>query len=124
MRIYFVFSLFYAMRKYYLLVTEIMNVTAIIEMEIPAIIFVVSGSSNINVPTTMAVIGSNTPSTDAFVAPMFLDAIANVEVEITVGSRANPKRLSQSCQFVIPVVIVVSELMILHRNTIVPIVRA
>ena len=37
--------------------------------------FVVSASPNTKVPISIAVIGSNTPSTDAFVAPMFLVAL-------------------------------------------------
>ena len=39
-------------------------------MPMPRTIFVVKGSPNISVPTRMAVIGSKTPSTEAFVAPL------------------------------------------------------
>ena len=48
--------------------------------------FVVSGSPNIIVPTRIAVIGSNTPSTDAFVAPILRVAIASVAVETIILS--------------------------------------
>lgn len=44
---------------------------------------------NISVPTRIAVIGSNTPSTEALVAPIFRVAIANVAVETMVGNIAN-----------------------------------
>ena len=47
-------------------------------MQMPTMMFVVSGSANIIVPTKIAVIGSNTPSTDAFVAPILRVAIARV----------------------------------------------
>lgn len=65
---------------------EIMNVTATMAIQMPVIIFVVSGSPNIRVPTRIAVIGSNTPNTDALVAPIFLVAMARVAVETMVGS--------------------------------------
>ena len=86
---------------HYRLVTVIMNVTATMAMEIPTMIFVVSGSPNISVPTTMAVMGSKTPRTDALVAPMFREAMARVAVETMVGNRASPTRLSQSAPVVI-----------------------
>lgn len=70
-----------------------MNVTATMAMEIPTMIFVVSGSPNISVPTTMAVMGSKTPRTDALVAPIFREAMARVAVETMVGNRASPTRL-------------------------------
>ena len=94
-----------------------MNVTATMAMEIPTMIFVVSGSPNISVPTTMAVMGSKTPRTDALVAPMFREAMARVAVETMVGNRASPTRLSQSAPVVIPAVMAVSELMIFPRNS-------
>ena len=93
-------------------------------MEIPTIMFVVSGSPNIRVPTTIAVIGSNTPKTEAFVAPIFRDAMASVAVETIVGNKARPTRFSQSAPVVIPAVMAVSELMIFPTNTIAPTVRA
>ena len=89
-----------------------MNVTATIAMDIPKIMFVVSGSSNIKVPTTIAVIGSNTPRTDAFVAPMLREAMAKVAVETIVGRIARPIRLNQSVHAVIPAVIAIPENMI------------
>ena len=52
----------------------IINVTATIEIRIPAMILVVSASPKTNVPTRIAVIGSKTPNTEALVAPMFLVA--------------------------------------------------
>ncbi len=85
-------------------------------MEIPTMMFVVSGSPNITVPTTMAVMGSNTPSTEALVAPMLREAMASVAVETMVGRRASPTRLSQSAPVVIPAVIAVSEQKIFSRN--------
>lgn len=66
------------MKDNYRLVTVIMNVTATMATEIPIMILVVSGSPNTSVPTTIAVIGSNTPSTEALVAPMLRDAMARV----------------------------------------------
>ena len=80
------------MKDNYRLVTVIMNVTATMATEIPIMILVVSGSPNTSVPTTIAVIGSNTPSTEALVAPMLRDAMARVAVETMVGSKASPKR--------------------------------
>ena len=76
------------------------------------------------VPTTMAVIGSKTPRTDAFVAPILRDAMAKVAVETIVGNSARPIRLSQSVPVVIPAVMAVSEKMIFPMNTIAPTVRA
>ena len=65
-------------------------------MPMPRIMFVVKGSPNISVPTRMAVIGSNTPSTEAFVAPILRVAMASIAVDTTVGNRANPtKQTSQ-----------------------------
>ena len=109
---------------FYRFVTVIMNVTATIAMEIPTMIFVVSGSPNMTVPTTMAVIGSKTPRTDAFVAPILRDAMAKVAVETIVGNSARPIRLSQSVPVVIPAVMAVPEKMIFPMNTIAPTVRA
>jgi len=65
-------------------------------MPMPTTMLVVRGSPNINVPTRMAVIGSKTPSTEAFVAPILRVAMARVAVETIVGSRAKPTKLSQS----------------------------
>ena len=58
--------------------------------------FVVSASPKTRVPTSMAVIGSKTPRTEALVAPMFLVAMARVAVETMVGRTASPMRLSHA----------------------------
>jgi hypothetical protein len=94
------------------LVRAIINVTATIEIVMPKTIFVVNGSWNISVPINMAVIGSKTPNTEAFVAPILRVAMASDAVETMVGSRANPAKLSQSTYSVIPNVMAVSETMI------------
>ena len=70
--------------------------TETIAMPIPIMIFVVRGSEKINVPTSIAVIGSKTPNTEAFVAPILRVATASVAVEIIVGKIANPMMFSQS----------------------------
>ena len=92
-------------------------------MPMPRRMLVVKGSPNISVPTRIAVIGSNTPSTEALVAPIFLVAMANVAVETMVGNRAKPTRFSQSQPVVIPAEIAVSEKDILAKNIIAPTVR-
>ena len=74
--------------------------TAIIAMQMPSMMFVVSGSPNITVPTRIAVMGSNTPSTDAFVAPMLRVAMARDAVDTIVGSSARPMRLSHVLHFI------------------------
>ena len=106
--------------SHYRLVTAIINVTAIIAMLMPMMIFVVSGSPSISVPTSMAVIGSNTPNTDAFVAPMLRVAMANVAVDTMVGSIANPIMLSQALQLSSPAVMGVDEKIILPKKTMAP----
>ena len=111
-------------RCFYLFVTEIINVTAIIEMQMPSMMFVVSGSPNITVPTRIAVMGSNTPSTDAFVAPMLRVAMARDAVDTIVGSNARPIRLSHAAPPSMPAVIAVLERAIFPRNTIAPTVKA
>ena len=60
------------------------------------IIFTVIFSPNANAPTRIAVTGSNTPRTEAFVGPIILVAIASIAVEITVGITASPIRLPQT----------------------------
>ena len=92
-------------------------------MPIPKRMFVVKGSPNISVPIRIAVIGSNTPSTEALVAPIFRVAMANVAVETMVGKRAKPAKFSQSPPVVIPAEIAVSEKVILPKNTIAPTMR-
>ena len=108
----------------YLFVTEIINVTATMAMQMPATMLVVSGSPNISVPTRMAVIGSKTPSTEAFVAPMLRVAMARVAVETIVGSSAKPTKLSHALPPSIPAVMAVSESRIMQRNTVAPTVKA
>ena len=93
-------------------------------MQMPTTILVVSGSPNINVPTKMAVIGSKTPSTEAFVAPILRVAMASVAVDTMVGSNAKPTKLSQAEPPSIPAVIVVSENRIIPKNTIAPTLKA
>lgn len=92
-------------------------------MAMPMMMLVVSGSPSISVPTSIAVIGSNTPNTDAFVAPMLRVAMASVAVDTMVGSSAKPTKLSQSPPVVMPAVMAVSEKAILPRNTNAPTVR-
>ena len=67
--------------------------------------FVVSASPKMSVPTRIAVIGSKTPRTEAFVAPIFLVAIARVDVETIVGRIASPMRLAHANPPSSPVVI-------------------
>ncbi len=80
-----------------------MKVTAITEIKMPMMMFDVSASPKTSVPTRMAVIGSNTPMTDAFVAPMFLVAIAKVAVDTIVGRIASPMRFIHAIPPVSPV---------------------
>lgn len=97
-----------------------MKVTAAIDIRIPVIIFEVSGSLNTAVPMRMAVIGSNTPSTEALVAPMLRVATANVAVDTIVGRRARPVRLSHAPAESRPAVIPASPDIILNRNITAP----
>ena len=90
----------------------------------PTTMLVVSGSPNTSVPTRMAVTGSNTPITEALVAPMLRVATAKVAVDTMVGSSASHTRLSQSVAPSIPAVISVSAMMMRARNTAAPTVRA
>lgn len=107
-------------RAYYLFVRLIIRVTATIAMLIPTIILIVNGSPNISVPTSIAVIGSNTPNTDAFVAPMLRVANASVAVDTMVGKMANPSRLNHDPAPSIPFIIVTSESNILTGKIIAP----
>ena len=111
-------------KRDYLFVTDIINVTATMAMHMPTIMLVVSGAPNIIVPTKMAVIGSKTPSTEAFVAPMLRVAMASVAVETIVGSSAKPTKLSQALPPSIPAVIVVSENRLIPKKTTAPTVKA
>lgn len=105
----------------YRFVAAIMNVTAAVAIKIPIIMFAVSASPKTSVPTRIAVTGSNTPSTEAFVAPMFLVAIASIAVDTMVGRIASPTRLPQAEYPSIPVVTPPSESKILPRKMIAPI---
>ena len=93
-------------------------------MHIPNTTLVVSGSPNISVPTSIAVIGSKTPSTDAFVAPILRVAMARVAVETIVGNRASPMRLSQSSHPEMLAVIAVPLMTVLPKKIMAPTVRA
>ena len=81
-----------------------MKVIAPIANSMPTMIFVVNASLKTIVPTRIAVIGSNTPNTEAFVAPILRVANANVAVEIIVGNMASPTRFSQSLAQSMPAV--------------------
>ena len=83
----------------------IIKVMAVMESKIPTMILVVRASPKTTVPMRIAVTGSNTPRTDALVAPMFRVAIANVAVDTTVGRIARPTRFNQAMFPVSPVVI-------------------
>ena len=102
----------------------IINVMAVIASRIPMIIFVVRVSPKTIVPTRMAVIGSNTPKTEALVAPIFRVAIANVAVETIVGSKARPIRFNHAPFPSMPVVIGASESVIFIKKITAPTVRA
>lgn len=104
----------------YLLVEIIIKVIANIAINIPITILLVSASPNTNVPTSIAVIGSKTPSTDAFVAPIFRVESAKVAVDTMVGKIASPTKLNQSKAVSIPVVIFPEEKAIFTRNTTAP----
>ena len=97
---------------------------AAMAMMMPTTMFVVNASPKTSVPTRIAVIGSNTPKTDAFVAPIFRVDKANVAVETTVGRRANPIKFSQSIPLSMPVVMSESELKIFIKKTSAPAQRA
>ena len=61
-----------------------MKVMAAMVRTMPMMTLVVTGSPNAIAPTRMAVTGSNTPRTEALVAPISLVATASVAVE-TMG---------------------------------------
>ena len=77
-----------------------------------------------SVPTRIAVMGSKTPKTEAFVAPIFRVAMAKVAVETMVGRMASPKMLSQSPTEVIPAVTGLPESTSLPKKMIAPTVNA
>ena len=89
-----------------------MKVTAAMAMAMPVAMLAVRGSPNISEPTSIAVIGSNTPSTEAFVAPMLRVAMASEAVETIVDKMASPMRLSQADSSSIPAVTGMPEVMI------------
>ena len=86
--------------------------------------FEVSASPKTNVPTRIAVIGSKTPNTEAFVAPMFLVAIAKVAVDTIVGRTASPMRLIQAIPPSSPVMSSAPDIEHLVKKTTVPTSRA
>lgn len=95
----FDFSLFV-----YFFVETIIKTTAATERIMPMTIFVDRTSPKTSVPISIAVIGSKTPSTEAFVAPIFRVEMASVAVDTTVGNSARPKMLNHPAQPSIPVV--------------------
>ena len=101
-----------------------MKVIAPIANSMPTMIFVVNASLKTIVPTRIAVIGSNTPNTDALVAPMLRVAMASVAVDTIVGKMANAIRFAHAFTPSKPVVIPVSDNKILPKNTTAPVDRA
>ena len=104
----------------YRFVTIIMKVTAMMAIRMPIMMLGVSASPNTSVPTNIAVMGSKTPNTDAFVAPMLRVAMARVAVDMMVGSMASPTRLPQDDRFSTPVVISPPLIIVFPRNIAVP----
>ena len=104
-------------------VETIMNVTATMAIRMPKTIFVVSASPKTRVPTRIAVIGSNTPSTEAFVAPILRVETASVAVETTVGRMARPIRFPHAAMPSMPVSKSVSASRILPRKMHAPVSR-
>ena len=90
----------------------------------PVMMFAVSASPKTTVPTRIAVNGSKTPNTEAFVAPMFLVAIAKDAVDTIVGRTARPMRLNQDITPSSPDMSSVPESEHLVKNTTVPTIRA
>ena len=109
--------------KPYLFVETIIKVTAPIANKIPITMLVVSTSPKQTVPTRIAVIGSNTPRTEALVAPMLRVAIAKEAVETTVGNKASPTRFIQAPQPSMPVVIGASERRFVPKKIHAPTIR-
>lgn len=72
------------------------------QIQMPAVIVDVSGSQKAKVPIRMAVIGSKTPSTAVFVAPILRVEMAIVRVEIIVGIIASPTIFPHPCHPSIP----------------------
>ena len=96
---------------------NIIKITADIDSAMPITMCVVICSLNANAPARIAVMGSNTLNTDAFVAPILRVDIANVEVETIVGKIANPNKFSQAVLPSRPVVIVLLLKIICVRKT-------
>ena len=80
----------------------IIKTMAAIVRAIPMMMLTVMLSPNANAPTSMAVTGSNTPSTEAFVAPIRRVDAASVAVDIMVGRIARQTRLVQDVHPDIP----------------------
>lgn len=89
-------------------------------MVMPTMMLSVRASPKTRVPTRMAVMGSNTPKTEAFVAPILRVATASVAVDTMVGRRARPTRLSQSRRVVMPARMSVPDRPMRERNTTAP----
>ena len=96
---------------------NIINTTADIDSAMPITMLVVISSLNANAPARIAVIGSNTLNTDAFVAPILRVDIARVEVETIVGRIANPNKLSQAVSPTRPAVMLLLLKIIRVRKT-------
>lgn len=101
-----------------------MKVTATTDIRMPITMLGVSASLNTSVPTRIAVIGSNTPSTDALVAPMFLVAIARVAVDTIVGNTARPTRFIHAVPESSPVISSEPDVMLLVKKITAPTDRA
>ena len=104
----------------YLFVEIIIKLTANIAISMPMIMLLVSASPKTNVPTRIAVMGSNTPSTDAFVAPILRVATASVEVDTMVGRIASHTKFNQSSLVSIPSVSFSPEAATLLKKKIAP----
>ena len=89
----------------------------------PVMMFAVSASPKTTVPIKIAVIGSKTSNTEAFVAPMFLVAIAKDAVDTIVGRTARPMRLPHAITPSSPDISSVPESELLVKNTMVPTIR-
>ena len=84
---------------------------------IPITIVGVSGSPKATVPTKIAVMGSNTPNTEAFVAPILRVATARVAVDIIVGRTASQSSDSHAFTPLMPLVRGTSEIRVPIQKT-------
>lgn len=73
------------LEDYYFPGFSVIKITDAMQMAMPQAIFPVKGPEKTRVPTSIAVMGSNTPSTEAFVGPMFLLETASARSAIIVG---------------------------------------